>query len=85
MLHRISRRISGGEVLPALTVLVLGVASFLCVAMTSGVWGARAPDVRLTVGAPGKSKEFSAPDTRFSRFFLWTRISPTTGTLFTTD
>jgi len=85
MLQRIGWRISVSEALPALLVLFLGAAVSLAASMTSELWGARRADVRLTSGAPGKSKEFSSSSTGFGRFFVWKTISPTTETSFTTD
>jgi hypothetical protein len=70
---RISQRIPVGEAMPALAVLLLVVGVSPCLARTSEVWGARAPDVRLTRGAQGKLLTPPSTSGQFGSFFLWTK------------
>jgi hypothetical protein len=70
---RISQRVSAWDVLPALRTLLLVVGVSLYLVSTSGVWGARAPDVRPSSGAQGKALEVTSKSGEFGRFFLWTK------------
>jgi len=52
--------------------LLLAVGATLYYAGVSEVSGARAPDVRPTVGAQGKSQEYEAKFDGFGCLLLWT-------------
>jgi hypothetical protein len=70
---RISQRVSAYEALPALAVLLIAVGVFLYATSASGLWGARAPDVRPSSGAQGIALGGPSKTGQFGSFFLWTK------------